>query len=122
MDGEMKDQKDDYCLYKGGKYVNKGSKLTHFEDLGLRESQRCPQRNVPLVIIAIMRQFDVFHILIDGGSSCDIMYSKLFGKMGIDIWSLWPYKGSNLQAFNGFVTCPRGYIELMISIGNGKDL
>lgn len=38
----------------------------------------------PLVITSTIRHFDVSRILIDGGSSGNIMYSKLFDKMGHD--------------------------------------
>lgn len=45
----------------------------------------------PLVIIDIVGQFNVSQILINDSSSCNIMYSKLFEKMGLERGSLWSY-------------------------------
>lgn len=41
-----------------------------------------PNDIFPLVITSIVGHFDMSLILIDGGSSSDIMYSELFEKMG----------------------------------------
>lgn len=38
----------------------------------------------PLVIMATIGKLDMAQILIDGGNSYDIMYSKIFGKMNLD--------------------------------------
>lgn len=76
----------------------------------------------PLVITTTIRQFDVSQILIVGGSSCDIMYSKLFKKMNLERGNLLPCEGSNLQAFNGTTTCPWGYVEMVISVDDRKDV
>lgn len=42
--------------------------------------------------------------------------------MGFDWNNFIPYESSNLQAFNGTTTLPLGYIEVMVSLGNGRDI
>lgn len=32
-----------------------------------------------------------------------------------------PYEGSDLQAFNGIMTNPWGYVELMVTLGKGQN-
>lgn len=46
----------------------------------------------PLVIIDMVGQFNVSQILINDSSSCNIMYSELFEKMGLERGSLWSYE------------------------------
>lgn len=40
--------------------------------------------NFSLVTIVTISYFDVSRVLIDGGSSCDIMYADLFEKIGLN--------------------------------------
>lgn len=68
-----------------------------------------------MMITPTVGKFDVSWILTNGGSSCDIMYFELFKKMGLGRSNLWPCEGFDLQAFNG-------YIELVVSVGNEKDV
>lgn len=42
-----------------------------------------PNETFSLVIIVIIGKVDVYWILIDGGSSCDIMYLELLEKMAL---------------------------------------
>lgn len=42
--------------------------------------------------------------------------------MALDKENVWPYEGSDLQAFNDMTTCPWGYIELMIFKGEGRNI
>lgn len=71
----------------------------------------------PLVITTIVGHFDLSQILTNGGRSCDIMYSNMFKKIGLNKENLWPYEGSYLQAFNDITIVIGGYIELMIYVG-----
>ena len=64
-----------------------------------------------------MENFDVQIILVDQGSSVDIMYSQLFSTLQLDETHLTPYVGSDLQGFNGAVTKPWGYVELIVTFG-----
>lgn len=74
-----------------------------------------------MVIYTTITRFDISHILIDGGSSCDIMYLELFEKMGLKKKNLWSYEGFDLQVFSNTMTRLWGYIKLMIYIGNKKN-
>lgn len=77
--------------------------------LGFRDSEKVRgilSKLLPLVITIIIGQFDVFQILIDDGSSCDIIYSSLFEKMVLDGGNMIPYDDPELHAFNGMTTRP----------------
>ncbi|XP_058755072.1 uncharacterized protein LOC131628226 [Vicia villosa] len=79
-----------------------------------------PNATFPLLIRARMANFDVCRILVDQGSSVDIMYSQLFKTLQLNDNHLTPYVGSDLQGFNGTVTKPWGFVELIVSIGSAK--
>lgn len=84
----------------------------------LEEIGGVPNKIFPLVIVATVGKFGVSRILIDGESFYDIMYSKLFKKMGLNISGFLSYKGSYVEAFNGITTCQWGYVELKVSVGD----
>ncbi|MCH82048.1 hypothetical protein A2U01_0002844, partial [Trifolium medium] len=67
-----------------------------------------------------MANFDVHQILVDEGSSCDIMYTSLFKVLGLDREHLSPYVGSDLQGFNGSTSKPWGYVDLIVTSGQGE--
>jgi hypothetical protein len=56
--------------------------------------------------------YNVSWILIDQGSSYDIMYNKLFSKLHIEQERLEPYHKWSLAAFNGSTSQPFGCVEL----------
>lgn len=63
--------------------------------LGFRDSEKVVGINnelFPLVIMDTVGQFNVLWILIDGESSCDILYPSLFEEMDMNRASLIPYK------------------------------
>lgn len=70
--------------------------------------------------MTIISNFVMFKILIDGRNSCDIMYSNCFEKMGLKKKKVRTYERFGLQDFNDDVTCLWGYIELMVTMGEGK--
>ena len=78
--------------------------------------------NFPLMIIDTLGKFNVSQILIDDNSSCDNMYLELFEKINLNQRNSLPYEHSNLQAFNRTTNYPRGYMELIVSVGSGKDI
>lgn len=47
------------------------------------------------------------------------MYSDLFENIGLKRGKLYPYEGSDLQAFNYTITLP--YIKLMVTLGEIRD-
>ncbi|MCI40048.1 hypothetical protein A2U01_0061280, partial [Trifolium medium] len=63
---------------------------------------------IPLLVRADMANFEVRRILMDPGSSVDIMYAHLFETLQLDEHHLTPYVGSDLQGFNGATTKPWG--------------
>ncbi|MCI40111.1 hypothetical protein A2U01_0061343, partial [Trifolium medium] len=71
-----------------------------------------PNYQIPLLVRARMANFDVHRILVDQGSSCDVMYSGLFKILQLTQENLVPYVGSDLQGFNGSTTKPWGYMDL----------
>lgn len=64
-----------------------------------------------------MANFDVRQILVDQGSSVDIMYSQIYSTLQLDETHLTPYVGSDLLGFNGAVTKPWGFVELVVTFG-----
>ncbi|GAU32568.1 hypothetical protein TSUD_218260 [Trifolium subterraneum] len=70
---------------------------------------------IPLLVRADMANFDVRRILVDSGSSCNIMYAHLFRTLQLDESHLTPYLGSDLQGFKSIkvkflvVVCPSLY-------------
>ncbi|XP_045791306.1 uncharacterized protein LOC123886013 [Trifolium pratense] len=70
--------------------------------------------NIP----SYMANMDVRRVLIDPGSSCDIMYASLFRTLQLDETHLTPYMGSDLTGFNGATTRPWGYVDLIVTFGS----
>lgn len=60
----------------------------------------------------MVEHFDVSRILIDKGSSWDIMYYELFEKIGLKREILWLYEGSYFHAFNDMITCLWGVLQV----------
>lgn len=64
-------------------YCKESNMLAKFPDrpmLGFLDSEKIggiPNKLFPLVIIATVGKFDISQIIINGGSSCHIMYSEL---------------------------------------------
>ncbi|PNX98241.1 retrotransposon-related protein [Trifolium pratense] len=79
-----------------------------------------PNSSIPLLIRASMANFDVHRILVDEGSSYDIMYTSLFKVLGLEREHLSPYVGSDLQSFNGSTSKPWGYVDLIVTFGQGR--
>ncbi|CAJ2654489.1 unnamed protein product [Trifolium pratense] len=73
---------------------------------------------IPLLVRADMANMDVRRVLIDPGSSCDIMYASLFRTLQLDETHLTPYLGSDLTGFNGATTKPWGYVDLIVTFGS----
>jgi hypothetical protein len=76
-----------------------------------------PNYQIPLLVKARMANFDVRRILVDQGSSCDIMYFGLFKTLQLTEKNLSPYVGADLQGFNGATTKPWGYTDLIVTFG-----
>ncbi|GFZ18321.1 hypothetical protein Acr_27g0000600 [Actinidia rufa] len=69
-----------------------------------------------LVISAVIANFNVQRILIDSGSSADILFISAFEKMKIGLDKLHPFH-TPLIEFGGNTTQPLGWINLPITLG-----
>ena len=70
----------------------------------------------PLVIHAIVANTTVHRVLIDNGSSADIIFASAFDKMGIGREKLEPVS-THLRGFSGEKVLPLGLIQLVLTLG-----
>lgn len=70
-----------------------------------------PHDDDPMVVTLQIFKWDVKRVLIDSGSSADILYYDTFDRMGLDPEQLQPFRGT-LAGFNGEQVHVRGYITL----------
>ena len=70
----------------------------------------------PLVIRAIVANTTVHRVLIDNGSSADIIFASAFDKMGIGKEKLEPVN-THLRGFLGEKVLPLGSIQLVLTLG-----
>ncbi|XP_057464641.1 uncharacterized protein LOC130754441 [Actinidia eriantha] len=69
-----------------------------------------------LVVSAVIANFNVQRILIDSGSSADILFTSAFEKMKIGLEKLHPFH-TPLVGFGGNMTHPLGWINLPMTLG-----
>jgi hypothetical protein len=77
-----------------------------------------PHDDDPMVITLQIFNWDVKRVLIDPGSSADILYYDTFDRMGLDPEQLQPFQGT-LAGFTGEQVHVRGYITLKTTFGSG---
>ena len=70
----------------------------------------------PLVIRAIVANTTVHRVLVDNGSSVDIIFTSAFDKMGIGREKLEPVN-THLRGFLGEKVLPLGSIQLVLTLG-----
>ena len=70
----------------------------------------------PLVIMLKIENFNICRVLIDNGSSVDIMYLSAFQQMKIDKEKLRPFH-SPLVSFFGDKVYPKGIVSLTVVAG-----
>ncbi|XP_057500866.1 uncharacterized protein LOC130784886 [Actinidia eriantha] len=69
-----------------------------------------------LVVSAFITNFNVQRILVDNGSSTDILFISTFDKIKIGLDKLYPFH-SPLVKFGGNTTHPLGWIKLPVTLG-----
>ena len=70
----------------------------------------------PLVVRAIVANTTVHRVLIDNGSSADIIFASAFNKMGFGRENLEPVN-THLRGFSGEKVLPLGSIRLVLTLG-----
>ena len=71
----------------------------------------------PLVVCAVVADKTVHQVLIDNGSSADIIFESAFDKMGIGREKLEPVN-THLRGFSGEKVLPLGSIQLVLTLGD----
>ena len=71
----------------------------------------------PLVVRAVVANKTVHRVLIDNGSSTDIIFTSAFDKMGIAREKLEPVN-THLRGFSGEKVLPLGSIQLVLTLGD----
>ena len=85
-----------------------------FSDSDLEGCQH--PHDAPLVIRAIVANTTVHRVLVDNGSSADIIFASAFDKMGIGREKLEPVN-THLHGFSGEKVLPVGSIQLVLTLG-----
>ena len=70
-----------------------------------------------LVIMLIIEGFNTRRLLVDNGSSTDIIYLSTFQQLKLDPGRLRPFE-SSLISFNGDRTYPKCIVTLMVTVGS----
>ena len=86
-----------------------------FSDSDLEGCQH-PHDN-PLVIRAVVANKTVHRVLVDNGSSTDIIFASAFDKMGIERERMEPVS-THLRGFFGEKVLPLGSIQLVLTLGD----
>lgn len=79
-----------------------------------------PHDNDPMVVTLQILNWDAKRVLIDPGSSTDILYYDAFEKLGLAPEQLQPSKGT-LAGFTGEQVHVRGYVTLKTTFGSGEN-
>lgn len=61
---------------------------------------RLPNKYIPLLITTVMANFEVCRILVNQGSSADILFADLLENLNITREDLSPYRGTDLSGLN----------------------
>jgi len=77
-----------------------------------------PHDNDPMVISVVIAGRKVHRVLVDQGSSADVMFSTTFNKLQLSPNQLWPYTGC-LYGFVGDQVEVRGHLELRTTFTDG---
>jgi hypothetical protein len=81
--------------------------------------EQSPNSTISLLVQAGMVIVDVRRVLIDTRAFIDIMYTGLFNTLKLTESNLSPYVGTELYDFNDSSTKLWGYVELLVTFGEG---
>ena len=73
--------------------------------------------NDPLVIMLMIEGFNTRRVLVDNGSSADIIYLSTFQQLKVDPKRFRPFE-SPLVSFSGDKVYPRGIVLLMVTVSS----
>lgn len=79
-----------------------------------------PHEDDPMVITIATTDYRVKRVLIDQGSSSDVLFWETFKRLGLDAEQIKLFNGS-LVGFSGEQVEVRGYVELKTTIGEGRN-
>ncbi|XP_047174666.1 uncharacterized protein LOC124842265 [Vigna umbellata] len=79
-----------------------------------------PDQDDPMVITAEIARYEISKVLVDQGSSVNILYWKTFLQMDISEDLIVPYDGQ-IMGFAGERVDTRGYVELRTRLGTGHS-
>ncbi|XP_057446220.1 uncharacterized protein LOC130738281 [Lotus japonicus] len=79
-----------------------------------------PHEDDPIVVMLRIAEYEIERVLLDQGSSADLIYGDAFENLGLTESDLLPYDGS-LVGFSGEKVFVRGYVELKTVFGEGKN-
>ena len=86
-----------------------------FSDSDLEGCQR--HHDNPLVIRAVVANKTIHRVLVDNGSSANIIFVSAFDRMGIEREMLEPVS-THLRGFSGEKVLPLGSIQLVVTLGD----
>ena len=70
----------------------------------------------PLVIMLVIESFNTRRILVDNGSSADIIYLSAFQQLKLDLGRLQPFD-SPFVSFSGDRVYPKDIVTLTVTVG-----
>lgn len=79
-----------------------------------------PDQDDPMVITAEIARYEISKVLIDQGSSVNILYWKTFQQMDISEDLIVPFH-EQIVGFAGLRVDTRGYIDLWTYLGTGRS-
>lgn len=76
---------------------------------------------MPLILGIIIAYLNLTRILVDKGSSCNVIYIGTMDLLGIQQTYLRLYNGGNMLAFNDYATHLQRTMNLIVSFGEGAQ-